>query len=168
LNVNAESALGSNGSGGATTVLAQVLANNFNHKCNSYSSPCFQAPNLFNGQAVAANAAGTIVPTGPGPYPQTTFGNVPRNAFYGPHYSDVDLNVYKDVFKDESMTFQIGAQAYNTLNHVNFGSPANNASNLSTLGQIATDINAPTSPYGSSQESTVSGRVLVVQGRFLF
>jgi len=168
LNVNAETALGSNGSGGATTVLAQVLNNSFNHKCNSYSSPCFQSAGLFNGQAVAANAAGTIVPTGPGPYPQTNYGNVPRNAFYGPHYSDVDLNVYKDVYKHESMTFQIGAQAYNALNHVNFGSPANNASNLSTLGKISTDINAPTSPYGSSQESTVSGRVLVVQGRFLF
>jgi Carboxypeptidase regulatory-like domain len=168
LNVNAEAALGSNGTGGASTVLAQVLNSNFNHKCNSYSSPCFQASGIFNGQGVTANSDGTVVPIGPGPYPQTTYGNVPRNAFYGPHYADVDLNVYKDVFKHESMTFQIGAQAYNALNHVNFASPQNNASNLSTLGQIASDVNAPTSPYGSSQESTVSGRVLVVQGRFLF
>ncbi len=168
LNVNAEAALGSNGTGGASTVLAQVLNSNFNHKCNSYSSPCFQASGIFNGQAVTTTADGTVVPLGPGPYPQTNYGNVPRNAFYGPHYADVDLNVYKDVFKHESMTFQIGAQAYNALNHVNFAAPQNNASNLSTLGRIASDINAPTSPYGSSQESTVSGRVLVVQGRFLF
>jgi hypothetical protein len=168
VNGNAEFALGSNGTGGAATVLAQVLNNNFNHKCNSYASPCFQTAGIFNGQGVTANAAGTVVPAGPGPYPQTTFGNVPRNAFYGPHYSDVDLNVYKDIFKHESMTFQIGAQAYNALNHVNFAAPQSNASNLSTLGQIASDVNAPTSPYGSSQESTVSGRVLVVLGRFLF
>jgi Carboxypeptidase regulatory-like domain len=167
VNLNAEAALGSNGTGGASTVLAQVLNNNFNHKCNSYSSPCFQASSIFNGQAVTS-ANGTVVPVGPGPYPQTNYGNVPRNAFYGPHYADVDLNVYKDVFKHESMAFQIGAQAYNALNHVNFAAPQNNASNLSTLGRIASDINAPTSPYGSSQESTVSGRVLVVQGRFLF
>ena len=66
------------------------------------------------------------------------------------------------------MTFQIGAQAYNALNHVNFAAPQNNASNLSTLGHISSDVNAPTSPYGSSQEPTVAGRVLVVQGRFLF
>jgi hypothetical protein len=168
LNVNAEAALGSNGTGGASTVLAQVLNNNFNHKCNSYSSPCFQASGIFNGQALAAAADNTVVPVGPGPYPQTNYGNVPRNAFYGPHYADVDLNVYKDVYKHESMAFQIGAQAYNALNHVNFAAPQSNASNLSTLGHIAADINAPTSPYGSSQESTVSGRVLVVQGRFLF
>ena len=35
-------------------------------------------------------------------------------------------------------------------------------------GKISGDINAPTSPYGSTQEGTVAGRVLVVQGRFLF
>jgi hypothetical protein len=168
LNENAEAALGSNATGGATTVLAQVLSNNFNHKCNSYSSPCFQTQGIFNGQSLTVASDGTVVPFGPGPSPQTNYGNVPRNAFYGPHYADLDVNLYKDVYKRESMTFQIGAQAYNTLNHVNFGVPANNASNLSTLGQISTDINAPTSPYGSSQESTVSGRVLVVQGRFLF
>jgi hypothetical protein len=168
VNVNAESALGSNGTGGASTVLAQVLNNNFNHKCNSYANPCFQGSGIFNGQGVTANDSGTVVPVGPGPYPQTSFGNVPRNAFYGPHYADVDLSVYKDVVKHETMTFQVGAQAYNAFNHVNFAAPAGNASNLSTLGHISTDVNAPTSPYGSSQESTVSGRVLVVQGRFLF
>jgi hypothetical protein len=169
VNENAEVALGSNATGGATTVLAQVLSNNFNHKCNSYSSPCFQAAGIFNGQGLTAGAVpGTVVPVGPGPSPQTNYGNVPRNAFYGPHYADLDLNLYKDVFKHESVTFQIGAQAYNALNHVNFAAPQNNASNLSTLGRIASDVNAPTSPYGSSQEPTVSGRVLVVQGRFLF
>jgi hypothetical protein len=93
---------------------------------------------------------------------------VPRNAFYGPHYADVDANLYKNVFKRESVTFQVGAQAYNLLNHVNFGQPANNASNLTTLGHISSDISAPTSPYGSSQQGTVSGRVLVVQGRLVF
>jgi Carboxypeptidase regulatory-like domain len=168
-NVNAESALGANGSGGATTVLAQVLNNNFNHKCNSYSSPCFQESGIFNGQSLAvADDQTTIVPVGPGPSPQMTYGNVPRNSFYGPHYADVDLNVYKDIYKHESIAFQVGAQAYNAFNHVNFGLPANNASNLNTLGKISSDINAPTSPYGSSQESTVAGRVIVVQGRLLF
>jgi hypothetical protein len=76
---------------------------------------------------------------------------VPRNAFYGPHYSDIDVNLYKDVFKRESVTFQIGAQAYNALNQVNFAAPAGNASNLSSLGHISTDVNPPTSPYGSRQ-----------------
>jgi hypothetical protein len=158
-NVDAGAALASNATGGAV-VLAQVLKNDFNHHCTSYSNPCFQEPGIFNGAGPQD--------AGPGVTVQTNFGNVPRNSFYGPHYADVDANLYKDIFKKESITFQVGAQAYNLLNHVNFGQPATNASNLTTLGHISTDINAPTSPYGSSQEPTVAARVLVVQGRFVF
>ncbi len=51
---------------------------------------------------------------------------------------------------------------------MNFAQPNNDASDPKALGQISGDINAPTSPYGSSQQSTVSGRVLVVQGRLVF
>ncbi len=167
-NTSAGAALGANATGG-TTVLATVLDNNFNHHCTSFSTPCFQTPGIFNGQGLTVNSTGVVVPSGPGPYPQTNYGNVPRNAFYGPHYSDVDVNLYKDIFKKGSTAFQIGAQAYNVLNHVNFGPPGNDASNPSTLGVISSDIGPPTSPYGSSQSpSVVSGRILVVQGRFLF
>ena len=159
-NVDAGNALGANATGG-TTVLAEVLNNNFNHHCTSFSQPCFQTPGIFNGAGPQDAGPGVVV--------QTNYGNVPRNAFYGPHYSDVDVNLYKDIFKKGSTAFQIGAQAYNVLNHVNFGPPGNNASNPSTLGVISSDIGPPTSPYGSSQSpSVVSGRILVVQGRFLF
>jgi hypothetical protein len=159
LNSDASAGL-ANGTGGPNPVLAQVLSNNFNHHCTSFSNPCFQTPGIFNGAGPQD--------AGPGVTVQTNFGNVPRNAFYGPHYADVDANLYKNIFKKESVTFQVGAQAYNLLNHVNFAQPANNASSPSTLGRISTDINAPTSPYGSSQEPTVAGRVLVVQGRLVF
>ena len=150
LNTAAGAALGASGTGGSV-VLAQVLDNNFNHSCTSYHNPCFQKPGIFNGDAT-----------------QNVFGNVPRNSFRGPHFSDVDTTLFKDVYKRESLAFQIGAQAYNTFNHVNFAQPNNNASDPKSLGQISGDINAPTSPYGSSQQSTVSGRVLVVQGRLVF
>jgi hypothetical protein len=175
-NTSAGAALGANSTGGAV-VLAQVLNNNFNHHCTSFSTPCFQNFGDFNGTGLTLNSAGASIPS----YPtlpngaslvqpvQTIYGNVPRNAFYGPHYADVDVNLYKDIFKKGSTAFQVGAQAYNVLNHVNFGPPGNDASNLSTLGVISSDIGPPTSPYGSSQSpSVVSGRVLVVQGRFLF
>jgi hypothetical protein len=175
LNANAGSALASSATGGSI-VFAQVLNNNFDHHCASYYRPCFQTPGIFNGTGLTVNSSGAAVPV----YPtlsgggslvqpvQTNFGNVPRNAFYGPHYADVDVSLYKDIFKKETLTFQVGAQAYNVLNGVNFAQPANNASSLNTLGQISSDINAPTSPYGSSQEPTVAGRVLVVQGRLVF
>lgn len=165
-NVNAENAIGSNATGGAV-VLAEVLNQNFDHRCVSFSKPCFQDFGTFNGTGPTGSptlpGGGTLVQP-----VQTIYGNVPRNAFYGPHYANVDVTVLKDIFKWESVAFQVGAQSYNVLNHVNFGPPATNASNLSTLGRISSDINAPTSPYGSSQEPTVAGRVLVVQGRLVF
>jgi hypothetical protein len=168
--VNAENAL-NNGTGGVV-VLSQVLNNHFNHKCNiSFSStPCFQE-NLSVPGGIFNGTSPTGSPFAPGVQPnQANFGNVPRNSVYGPHYSDVDVNLYKDLFKRGDLAFQVGAQAYNVLNHVNFAQPNGNASNLSSLGQIpfGGDINPPTSPYGSSQEPVVTGRVLVVQGRLLF
>jgi hypothetical protein len=158
-NGHAGGALSANGTS-ASTVLAQVLDDNFNHSCNSYSSPCFQTPGIFNGAGPQD--------AGPGVNVQDNFGNVPRNSFRGPHYSDVDVNLYKDVFKKKDLAFQVGAQAYNLFNHVNFQQPNNDASNPSSLGHIFTDVSAPTSPYGSPQEPIVAGRVVVVQGRLLF
>src|SRR3984885_12508914 len=177
-NTNAGSALGASSTGGSV-VLAQVLNNNFSHSCPSYHNPCFQNFGAFNGTGLTGvfdPTTGALVNVAPS-YPngatftqpvQTTFGNLPRNSFRGPHFADVDTTLFKDVYKRESLAFQVGAQAYNVLNHVNFAQPNNLASNLSTLGQITGDINAPTSPYGSSQQPTVSGRVLVVQGRLVF
>lgn len=165
-NENAGTAVAASGSGGSV-VLAEVLNNDFSRSCTSYSNPCFQNFGIFNGTGPTAGptlpGGGTLIQP-----VQVTFGNFSRNSFRGPHYANVDMTLFKDVYKRESVSFQIGAQAYNTFNHVNFAQPQNNASNLSTLGKIAGDINAPTSPYGSSQQPTVSGRVLVVQGRLVF
>ena len=166
--------------GSPGVVLADVLNNHFNHTCNSLSSPCFQTPGIFNGSGAILPA-----PAGPGGVPaavpgdqvgnappQTNFGNVPRNAFFGPHYADVDVSVYKTLVHFSTAQFQIGAQAYNVLNHPNFQLPSvtgnNDASNPGALGVLSGDVTPPTSPYGSFQGSAVSGRVLVVQGRLTF
>ncbi len=149
-----------NGTGPAT-VLAKVLNNNFSHFCNSFSHPCFQASGLFNGSGVTTADAN-------GDPAQTNFGNVPRNAFYGPHYADVDLSLYKNLFQKGSTIFQVGTQAYNALNHPNFATPQDNASLKQNLGIINGDVVAPTSPYGSFAGSAVSGRVIVVTGRLMF
>lgn len=139
-------------------VLADVLNNRFNHSCTSFLHPCFQGQ-FFNGSGVSTAD----------PYndaPQTNFGNVPRNAFYGPHYADVDLSLYKNVIEVENLQFKVGAQAYNLLNHAAFGAPENDAS-LSNLGQITSDVVAPTGPYGSFG-STSFGRIVVVTGKLVF
>jgi hypothetical protein len=147
INTNASNAL-NNGTGN-NFVLADQLTNNFSHVCKSFSHPCFQTPGIFNGSAS-----------------QDNFGNVPQNSYYGAHYADVDLSVFKDLVKESKLQFQVGAQAYNAFNHVNFGTPQNNASDPATLGIFNYDIAPPTGPYGSFNGGQC--RVLVVQGRLTF
>jgi outer membrane receptor protein involved in Fe transport len=144
---------------GNYNVLADVLNNKFSHTCNSYSHPCFQG-DFFNGSGEST----------PDPYnnqAQTNFGNVPRNAFYGPHYTDVDLSLYKNVYQNENgIEFKVGAQAYNLMNHPSFGAPQNDAS-LTKLGQLESDVVQPTGPYGAFG-STSFDRIVVVTGRLVF
>jgi hypothetical protein len=157
VNTNAEGDL-DNGTGNGT-VLADVLNSQFNHFCNSYSHPCFQGQ-IFNGSGVTFSDVY-------GDPAQTNFGNVPRNSFYGPHYADVDLSLYKNLIQKESLQFKVGAQAFNLFNAPNFAAPQNDASLSQGLGVINSDVVAPTSPYGSFG-SPGSGRVMVVTGQLTF
>jgi Carboxypeptidase regulatory-like domain/TonB-dependent Receptor Plug Domain len=170
LNTNAQNAL-YNGSA-PSTVLAAATTNKFDHSCNSFSKPCFQTPDTFNGTGLTINDGGVVVPdtpaNAPNQMPQTNFGNIPRNAVYGPHYADVDLSMYKDLIREKAIHFQVGVQAYNVLNHPNFGTPQNNASLSQNLGVINSTVTSPSSPYGFFSGSAVSGRVVVVTGRLTF
>jgi outer membrane receptor protein involved in Fe transport len=98
---------------------------------------------------------------------QTTFGNLRRNAFYGPHYVDTDLSLAKDFYKRESLSFRVGANAYNVFNHANF-SPPGSVLGTSSFGAITSVQAPPTSPYGSFQGAAVTQRVLQVFGKFVF
>ncbi len=107
--------------------------------------------------------AASFVPSGQ----ETGFGNLARNAFRGPGYQDVDASVYKNFSIREGMRLMLGASAYNLLNHPNFANPNGNVASPA-LGFIQSVVSPPTSPYGAFQGSGVSGRVLVLTGRFTF
>ncbi len=98
---------------------------------------------------------------------QADFGDLRRNAIYGPHYVDTDLSVLKKIVKAEGFTLQIGANAYNVFNHVNFGSPVGDISS-GAFGQIGGAVAPPTSPYGSFQGAAVTQRLLQVHGKITF
>jgi hypothetical protein len=98
---------------------------------------------------------------------QNNYGNIPPNAFYGPGYFDIDTQLTKAVRIRERAKFEIGANAYNTLNHPNFANPAGTAT-TATLGTISGTVSPPVSIYGSGQGAIVSGRVLVLTGKFSF
>jgi hypothetical protein len=66
-------------------------------------------------------------------------GNVGRNAYYGPSYTDFDFSLIKNFAIGESKKFQFRADLFNIFNHPNFDL-GNLAS--SSAGQIVGDTNA--------------------------
>ncbi len=102
-----------------------------------------------------------------GPKAQTDFGNLSRNSFRGPSYFDTDLSIKKGFAIRESLSFTIGANAYNVLNHANFGNP-DNAINDGTFGLIVNTVTPASSPYGNFQGSAVSGRILQLEAQVRF
>jgi len=95
---------------------------------------------------------------------QNTFGNISRNQFHGPEYFDMDMTIKKNFRITESgLTFSMGANAYNVLNHPRFANPDNNLADGSAFGFIQSSVTPASSPYGNFQGSAVSGRVLQLE-----
>ena len=89
-----------------------------------------------------------------------TWGNVGRDALWGPNFSNVDASLSKSFTLWEGVHFQLMAQAFNVFNHVNLGG-VNSCFDCqnSGAGQI--------SSTASNQEGT-SMRNLQFAGRFSF
>ena len=79
----------------------------------------FLNPNLF-----ATNATGT-------------FGNAGHNSLRAPGYFDIDVALSREFRLRESLVLHVRAEAFNVLNHPNFGAPNANISS-SAFGQITT------------------------------
>ena len=100
-----------------------------------------------------------------------------RNQYRGPHYFDMDFNLFKNFKVGERFNFAIGAQAFNVFNHPNFGLP--NASYGSTFtgaapipdpnyGVIGSMQGTPTSPYGNFLGFDSSPRVMQLSAKIVF
>jgi len=63
------------------------------------------------------------------------FGNAGRNTLTAPGLQDVDVALSKDTRVKERVSLQFRAEAFNLLNHPNFGQPVNSLT-ASTFGQI--------------------------------
>ncbi|MBI1956340.1 MAG: hypothetical protein HYS38_08105 [Acidobacteria bacterium] len=53
-----------------------------------------------------------------------TYGNLSRNTMFGPGAWIFDFSVFKNFALRETMKLQFRAEAFNILNHPNFGTPA--------------------------------------------
>jgi len=138
---------------GAPLLASYSGTGSVSHHCSASNvdTPCFSSSAF-----VAAGA-------------ETTFGNVGRNSFYGPHFFDMDTSLYKDFTVREKFKFRIGVTAINVFNHPSFGNPSQNIAG-GGFGLIGGTQSQPTGPYGTFQGSSVAAgeRLLVMNARFNF
>jgi len=106
-------------------------------------------------------------PIGPGGI--ATFGNQRRNQVYGPTFFDTDMSLMKNfrIPHWEGAKFEIGAQAFNLLNHPNFDQPINDIAN-SEFGSIVRTVGPPTSLFGSFLGGDASPRALQIKLQLTF
>ncbi|MFT4113353.1 carboxypeptidase regulatory-like domain-containing protein [Silvibacterium sp.] len=120
-----------------------------------------KTPCLNTGEFSPAVATATIPA-------QSNWGNTKPNSFYGPGFASYSAQLGKEIHVNEVARFELGADAYNLFNHPNFGIPNADVNKGQTLGTVTTDVSVPTSIYGTGQGAIVSGRVVVVYGKFFF
>ena len=86
----------------------------------------------------------------------TGLGNIRRNAVSGPGYADLDMSGEKDTKITEGLSFNLRVDAFDILNHPNFGQPSGNVQSA-TFGQISSTRFA-VSDGGSSRQLQISGK----------
>jgi hypothetical protein len=158
------------GAGGFVQVSGSVLADVINPAV--LGRHCTRA-NLSVGLGSKSCFASTDFAPATGAGAETDWGNTKPNSFRGPGYFSIAAQLGKTIPVTESTHFEIGADAYNLFNHPNFGVPASDVNATvgnptSTFGEITGTQSSPTSIYGTGEGSLVSGRVLVVFGKFIF
>ena len=75
------------------------------------------------------------MPVDPGTRIAVRAGNVSNGYLRNPLTWNVDLALSKNFRLNERMSIQLRADMFNTLNHVNYGSPTTDA-NSATFGEI--------------------------------
>ncbi len=126
--------------------------------------------NVFNNYVTTpacmtpAEFSSPMIPGGVG-----SFGNQRRNQIYGPNYFDTDLTLMKSfrIPKWEGAELQIGAQAFNILNHPNFDQPVGNIGD-SQFGYSVRTVSTPTSIFGSFLGADASPRALQIRAQITF
>ncbi|HEX3154749.1 MAG TPA: carboxypeptidase-like regulatory domain-containing protein, partial [Candidatus Angelobacter sp.] len=77
-----------------------------------------------------------------------TFGNVGRNSVYGPGFTNMDLALVKNTKISERLNLQLRADAFDVLNHPNYGQPGASGGFLAASLQPAFAAN-PGNQFGS-------------------
>ncbi len=109
-------------------------------------------PNLSGTPIVTGNPSGWFanpsVFVAPPTTSPTSFGSLGRNVFVGPNFQDVDLALFKNTKLTERMNLHFRVDAFDLLNHPNYGQPSGT---VGSLGVIQ-NTRFPTGDSGSSRQ----------------
>jgi hypothetical protein len=131
-----------------------VVCQNYNGALPATPAPALPACSSTPNAAFTVPCTFSNVPTATNTYPVISstchFGNLGRNALTGPNFVNADLSVVKNTKLNERMTVQVRAEAFDVLNHPNFGNPNLNVQS-SSFGRI-TGTRFPTGDFGSARQ----------------
>jgi hypothetical protein len=88
------------------------------------------------------------------------FGNLPRNAIYGPGFGDTDLSLIKNVKLQGSARVQLRFEAFNLFNQANLGQPGRTALFGSTSFGVISNTRFPTGDSGSARQLQFAAKFL--------
>jgi hypothetical protein len=119
---------------------------------NSGSLEGFDRPNYVSGQPLYVANPSPSQWLNPLAFTRQSggFGNAGRNILKAPGLQDIDVALSKNTTIRELVSLQFRAEAFNLLNHPNFGQPINNIT-AATFGQI-TATRTARGDLGSSRQ----------------
>jgi outer membrane receptor protein involved in Fe transport len=91
------------------------------------------AVRFFDPAAFAVPAAGT-------------YGNLARNAYYGPWFKTVDLSVFKTTKLDDRRSLQLRCEIFNIFNITNWAAPGGSMSSSTTFGLLTSTFAGGSAP----------------------
>lgn len=75
-----------------------------------------------------------------------TYGNLARNAYYGPGFKTVDLSIFKTTKLSGGVSLQLRCEIFNLFNFTNWANPGVNQSSSTSFGLITNTRNAGSAP----------------------
>jgi hypothetical protein len=99
------------------------------------------------------NPSGPMTGPNPGLFSFPLFGgpgNLTRNQFYGPGFTNLDMVIAKQTHITERISLEFRTEVYNIFNHPNFGQPDNFLGD-STFGQSLSQVGRNDSTTGARQ-----------------
>jgi hypothetical protein len=88
------------------------------------------------------------------------FGNLPRNAIYGPGFGNTDLSIIKNVSLAGVTKAQLRLEIFNLFNQANLGQPGRTATVGSTSFGLISNTRFPTGDSGSARQIQFAAKFL--------